>query len=115
MRASLVAAILAMLSPSALACYCPEYRGPQPAPTAEAQAVLDQARELERTNARRAIAMYKASVGKLKDGHAAKRLAEIYDMGIPGVQRDYGASLYWHDVAEKLGVRVSSCSCGSGR
>jgi TPR repeat protein len=109
-RAALVAVVLSVFTQYAVACKCSEYKGPQPTPTTEAQAVLDQARALEGTNPRRAIALYEKSV-KMKNGHAAKRLAEIYDKGIPGIQRDYATSLHWVNVAERLGVRMWNCSC----
>lgn len=114
-RASLVAAALLFLfTPYALACFCREYKGPQPTPTAEAQAIFDKAKAMETSDARRAIALYKQSVKK-KNGHAAKRLAEIYDTGISGIQRDYGEHLYWADVAQRLGVKMLVCSCTDGR
>jgi TPR repeat protein len=94
---------------------CTAYTGPQPTPTKEAQAAYDQARALEGTNPRRAIALYEESVKNLKSGHAAKRLSEIYDRGIPGVKADYAASLEWSNVALTLGVTVWGCARGGGR
>ncbi len=109
-RALLVAAALNVLTPPASASRCIEYLGPQPAPTPAQYAILVQAWELERTDPRRAIAMYKESVKSLKNGHAAFRLADIYNKGIPGVPRDLAESLWWGEVAWSLGVRYWSCS-----
>lgn len=109
-RALLVAAALTMLASPASASRCTEYLGPQPAPTPAQYAVLVQAWELERTDPRRAIALYKESIKSLKNGHAAFRLADIYNKGIPGVPRDFAESLQWGEVAWKLGVTYWSCS-----
>jgi TPR repeat protein len=80
-------------------------------PTAAEKATLDQGRALERTDAKRAIALYEQAVKMKKNGHAARRLAEIYDKGIPGVRRDYVATLEWGKIAEDLGVKYWDCPC----
>ena len=40
------------------------------------------------------------------NGKAARRLADIYDKGIPGVARDYALSLRWYNAARVLGEDV---------
>lgn len=106
----LVAVALATLTTSALASRCDEYKGAQPTPTPIEQASLDQARELEKANPRRAIALYKESATRMSNGHAAYRLAYLYHKGMPGVPRDLAESLHWGEVARKLGVRYWFCS-----
>jgi len=112
--ALLVATVLFAFGPNALADMCSQYKGPQPPLTAEAKANLDQAMQLERTDPQRAIALYKKFVD-MKNGYAAKRLAEIYKNGIPGTKRDYAETLHWESVAERLGVKIWECARGGPR
>jgi TPR repeat protein len=39
-------------------------------------------------------------------GKAAKRLGEIFDKGLIGIQRDYAESLKWYNAARVLGEDV---------
>ena len=82
-------------------------------PSAEARAVFDQARQSEKIDGKRAIALYQKAV-KMENGFAAKRLAEIYEKGELGMHRDFQAVLEWWDVAHRLGVNVPR-GCGVGR
>ncbi|NTV96896.1 MAG: sel1 repeat family protein [Thiobacillus sp.] len=52
-----------------------------------------------------AIKLYKdACLGG--DGHACKRLGEIYIQGSEGVERDYAESVRWYGRARQLGIAV---------
>jgi hypothetical protein len=48
-------------------------------------------------------------------GKAARRLAEIYDRGIPGVSRDYAESLKWENAARMLGEDAERAAAGARR
>ena len=52
-----------------------------------------------------AVKMYERAA-RAGNGKAAKRLAEIYDKGIPGVARDYSLALKWYNAARVLGEDV---------
>jgi len=50
-----------------------------------------------------AVRVYRRSA-RAGSGHAAKRLAEIFDKGAPGVQRDVAESQHWAQTARDLGA-----------
>lgn len=60
-----------------------------------------EARALEHSDARRALAGYRKAA-KLGYGCAALQIAEIYERGRPGVQRDLGRALQWHQAAREF-------------
>ena len=74
-------------------------------PSAEAQAVFDEAQRIEPGNPAHAVALYKKSV-KMNNGFAAKRLGDIFGKGLPGIPRDYAESLHWWRVANQLGANA---------
>jgi TPR repeat protein len=114
-RLLLLVAGIASAAPPLQACAMFRYRGPQPSPPAESQGVFDQAAEAEKTDPRKAVSLYLRAV-KMKNGFAAIRLSEIYDQGLPGVQRDYGKSLEWAQAAQRLGYKMwEGGACGPGR
>jgi TPR repeat protein len=39
-------------------------------------------------------------------GQAAKRLGDMLQKGVPGVQRDYGEALRYYEIARLNGVEV---------
>jgi TPR repeat protein len=72
----------------------------------ETDPLFSQGEMLERENrGPEAVKMY-ARAARAGSGKAAKRLAEIYDKGIPGVARDYPLALRWYNAARVLGEDV---------
>ncbi len=55
-----------------------------------------------------AIPVY-VELARVDHGKSARRLAEIYDRGAPGVDRDYSKSLEWYERARQLGETVETC------
>jgi hypothetical protein len=72
-------------------------------------AVLDpmaEGRQLEGEGKfREAVRVYRLAARK-GSGPAAKRLGEIYDRGVPGVNRDLAESLQWYEAARLAGETV---------
>jgi hypothetical protein len=72
-------------------------------------AVLDpmaEGRQLEADGKfREAVRVYRLAARK-GNGAAAKRLGEIYDRGVPGVNRDLAESLQWYEAARLAGETV---------
>ena len=68
--------------------------------------LFEEAAALERGgNGAEAVEVY-ARAARAGDARAARRLAEIYDRGIPGVARDYQRALRWYNAARVLGEDV---------
>jgi serine/threonine-protein kinase len=75
------------------------------APTS-GDALLSQAMALEQEGkGRDAVKMY-TQAARSGSGKAAKRLGEIFDKGLIGIQRDYAESLKWYNAARVLGEDV---------
>jgi len=54
---------------------------------------------------RDAVKMY-TQAARSGSGKAAKRLGEIFDKGLIGIQRDYAESLKWYNAARVLSEDV---------
>src|SRR5574341_873869 len=69
---------------------------------------FEQAQALERDG--KGAEAVKAYLRLARSGHgkAAKRLGEIYEIGIPGVERNLDESLKWYNAARVLGEDVPS-------
>jgi serine/threonine-protein kinase len=75
------------------------------APTS-GDALFSQAAALEQEGkGRDAVKMY-TQAARSGNGKAAKRLGEIFDKGLIGIQRDYAESLKWYNAARVLGEDV---------
>ena len=75
------------------------------APTS-GDALFSQAAALEQEGkGRDAVKMY-TQAARSGNGKAAKRLGEIFDKGLVGIQRDYAESLKWYNAARVLGEDV---------
>lgn len=75
------------------------------APALPSADMFQQAMELESSDPRGAVKIYR-SLARNGNAAAAKRLGEIFDKGIPGIPRDYAESLQWYETARKLGEIV---------
>lgn len=109
MKSSTVVLALALLGTSASASdpTAPPrfYKEPLRIPP-QTDSLFSQGEMLERQGrGPEAVKMY-ARAARDGSGKAAKRLAEIYDQGIPGVPRDYSLSLKWYNAARVLGEDV---------
>jgi len=70
------------------------------------EALFTQAASLEQEGkGRDAVKMY-TQAARSGNGKAAKRLGEIFDKGLVGIQRDYAESLKWYNAARVLGEDV---------
>ena len=54
------------------------------------------------------IRVYKRTA-RASHGKSARRLSEIYDRGLAGVQRDYSTALLWYEVARQNGENLELC------
>lgn len=76
------------------------------ATSGSAEDMYKQALALEKDGkAFNAVRIYRRAA-RAGNGQAAKRLAEIFDTGVPGVSRDYAEALQWAQTARDLGVDV---------
>jgi hypothetical protein len=71
-----------------------------------ADALYEQAAALEQDGKGADAVRTYVRAARAGSGKAAKRLGEIYDKGIPGVERDYAESLKWYNAARVLGEDV---------
>jgi colicin import membrane protein len=75
-------------------------------PTPSAESLYAEASALERDDrGAEAVRIY-VQAARAGSGKAAKRLGEIYDRGISGVERNYAESLKWYNAARVLGEDV---------
>lgn len=81
-------------------------RPSKPVPPVSPMLLYEQAVALEQQGkGGEAVGLY-ARAARSGSGKAALRLGEIYDKGIPGVQRNYDEALKWFNVARVLGEDV---------
>jgi serine/threonine-protein kinase len=73
----------------------------------EHEALYEKARDLENSDAKAAVRLYRQAARK-GSGKAAKRLGEIFDKGLAGISRDYQESLQWYELARRLGEDVET-------
>ena len=81
----------------------PLYRYPSPSSSAQTFAEAAQFEQIGKGP--EAVKMYMRAA-RDGNGKAALRLAEIYEKGIPGVERDYALSLRWYEAARAMGEKV---------
>ncbi len=82
--------------------------GAAPATAAVGADLMAEARKLEAEGKyKEAVRLYRRAA-RAGSGPAAKRLGEIYDRGVPGVERDYAESLQWYELARQRGETVET-------
>jgi serine/threonine-protein kinase len=72
---------------------------------AEGEVLYQQALKMEGSDIKAAVRIYRRAA-RDGNGKAAKRLGELYDKGVPGVDRDYQESLSWYEKARELGETI---------
>jgi len=89
---------------------------PAPVPReAEAEIFYRLAANMENGgNTKDAIRIYRRAA-RAGSGKAAQRLGEIFDCGGLGIARDYAESVFWYDIAFRLGEVVPTVDNRDGR
>ena|GEM_PF-940690 len=82
--------------------------GAAPAAATATTDLMAEGRRLEAEGKyKEAVRLYRKAA-RAGSGPAAKRLGEIYDKGVPGIERDYAESLQWYELARQRGETVET-------